>query len=175
MKKLLFIVSVVVFSTLISNAKIAGHKSLALQKPAKTAISPAKSESIPAKPAVAQAIVPPAPAVDPVAEVAPAPAYSATDCDQFRPLISQYSWNVDVALQVCQAESGGNPNNENATDYHVVCSGSRGLFQIGCDSTDDYADMFDPATNIAQAFKLYASRGWEPWGATTCAYKVACY
>jgi len=108
----------------------------------------------------------------------PAPvraSYSGGDCNQWRSILAQYSWNVDVAVNVCNAESGGNPNNDNPGDYHATCYGSRGLFQIGCDSTSNYAGMFDPYANIAQAYALYSNRGWQPWGFTTCRYKVACY
>lgn len=85
------------------------------------------------------------------------------NCNQWQPLISQYSWDVRVALAVCTAESGGNPASNNPTDPHKVCLGSRGLFQIGCDSTGNFAGMFDPALNIAQAYQLYSRRNWQPW------------
>lgn len=109
----------------------------------------------------------------------PAPQ-TVTGCEAYRNMLAQYSWNVEVALQVMEAESTYkgipcNPAADNADDYHPTCLGSRGLFQIGCDSTDNYAGMFDPATNIAQAYRLYASRGWQPWSSTTCAVKVRCY
>lgn len=122
-------------------------------------------------PEPAAAVVETAPVQTPV----PAPiAYSGGGCSQWTSIISQYDWNITTALAVCNAESGGNPNNNNAGDYHVTCYGSRGLFQIGCDSTANYDGMFDPAANVAQAYALYARRGWQPWGATTCAYKVVC-
>ena len=107
--------------------------------------------------------------------LASAPVQEVTGCSAYRNLIAQYSWNVDVAIEVCNAESSGNPTNDNSGDSHPTCMGSRGLFQIGCDSTDNYAGMFDASANIDQAYRLYASRGWQPWSSTTCAYKVACY
>ena len=102
------------------------------------------------------------------------------DCNKWRSVIAQYDWNVDVAVNVCNAESGGDPNNDNPNDRHpsyglLVCYGSRGLFQIGCDSTSNYAGMFNPYTNIAEAYAKYKARGWSPWGYTTCRYKVVCY
>lgn len=107
-------------------------------------------------------------------------AEPAGDCNKWRHLIAQYDWNVEVAINVCNAESGGRGSNDNPNDRHpsagpLVCWGSRGLFQIGCDSVGNYAAMFDPAANIAQAYSMYARRGWQPWGYTTCKYKVACY
>ena len=102
-------------------------------------------------------------------------AVSGGDCSKWLDILDNYSWNIDVAINVCNAESGGNPSSENPHDGHATCLGSRGLFQIGCDSTGNYAGMFDPSANIAQAYALYASRGWQPWGFTTCRYKVQCY
>lgn len=95
-------------------------------------------------------------------------------CEQYVGLLSKYSWNLNTALQVINAESGCDANQDTTDDYHPTCMGSRGLFQIGCDSTDDYTSMFDPAANIAQAWALYQERGWEPWSATTCKVKVVC-
>ena len=100
---------------------------------------------------------------------------NADSCSNWLPLIDQYSWNVTVAMNVMNAESGCNPGENNTGDYHPTCMGSRGLFQIGCDSTDNYAGMYNPAANVAQAYALYARRGWEPWSSTTCRYKVVCY
>lgn len=96
-------------------------------------------------------------------------------CESYRSALSQYSWNVEVAMNVMNAESGCFAGNDNPTDGHVTCMGSRGLFQIGCDSTNNYAGMFDATANIAQAHALYARRGWQPWGGATCSYKVNCY
>jgi hypothetical protein len=76
-------------------------------------------------------------------------------------LISQYPWPVEQALSVARCESGLNPMARNP-------SGATGLFQIigGNDA------MFDPATNIAAAYRKYldgVSRGnpwmhWNLWG-----------
>lgn len=111
----------------------------------------------------------------PVAPPQTAAPVRSGDCNQYRAILAQYSWNVDVAVNVCNAESGGFAGNDNPGDGHATCMGSRGLFQIGCDSTNNYAGMFDAGANIAQAHALYANRGWQPWGFTTCKYKVACY
>jgi hypothetical protein len=50
-------------------------------------------------------------------------------------------------------ESGGNANAYNAR------SGATGLFQI-------LGGPFDPAANVAMAFRMWQQRGWQPW---TCA------
>jgi TolA-binding protein len=92
---------------------------------------------------------------------------SGGSCKQYRSLVSQYSWNVETALAVCNAESGGVADKNHADDNHKVCLGSRGLFQIGCDSTFNFAGMFDPVLNIAQAYDIYATRNWYPWSVCT--------
>ena len=100
-------------------------------------------------------------------------------CEAYRQEVARYKWNVDVALNVMRVESGCRPtalNPEAHRDRHgrVICNGSRGLFQIGCTSTDNFKGMDDPAANIAQAYALYSRRGWQPWSYTTCK-KIACY
>lgn len=85
------------------------------------------------------------------------------NCELYRPLVSQYSWNVSVAMAVMQAESGCNPNAANLTDSHATCKGSFGLFQIACFD----GQVYDPAQNIAVAWRKYQARNWQPWGAFT--------
>lgn len=88
----------------------------------------------------------------------------STSCEQWRPLVEQYSWDVDVALAVMQAESGCNPAAANHADNHGTCIGSFGLMQLACFWTDN---PHDPATNVAKAAEIYARSGWQPWGAYT--------
>lgn len=113
----------------------------------------------------------------------PAPQVTqATGCEKYRDIIDNYSWNVDVAIAVCNAESSGNPNNQNFDDYHKFadCWGSFGLFQINC----SHGQVYDAAENIRIAATKYdyakgvawtGYNGWQPWSATTCKYKVKCY
>lgn len=84
-------------------------------------------------------------------------------CEQYRSLVSKYSWNVNVALAVMKAESGCNYLAANWTDNHRVCKGSFGLFQISCHS----GQVFEPANNIAIAYSKYQARGWQPWSVCT--------
>jgi len=114
-------------------------------------------------------------APEPVAPVAPAPRpVNVAGCEQWRGAVSQYGWNVDVALAVMKAESGCNPNADNVADRHQTCMGSRGLFQIGCNSTSFYARMFEPQWNMDAAWSIYSKRGWRPWGVCTSG-KVNCF
>lgn len=101
-------------------------------------------------------------------------------CEQYRPLVSQYAWNVDVALAVMKAESGCDPNKPNWNDSHrdrygnLICKGSFGLMQISCHS----GQVYDPVRNIAIAYQKYVASGnrfdttlgWK----NTCTYKVKC-
>ena len=106
--------------------------------------------------------------------VASAPRVSGgANCDLARQLINQYDWNKDVAYKVMVAESSCNANNENWGDYHSFagCRGSFGLFQINC----SHGQVYDPAKNVAIAYSMWKASGWQPWSATTCKYKVACY
>jgi hypothetical protein len=112
---------------------------------------------------------------EPVAKVeTPAPQVTpATGCEKYRDIIDNYSWNVDVAIAVCNAESSGNATTSNLNDYHEFanCRGSFGLFQINC----SHGVVHDPVENIRIAAAMYNASGWKPWSFTTCRYKVACY
>lgn len=81
------------------------------------------------------------------ATVSRAPAYGP-----WADLINQYPWPADTAYNVMMCESGGNANAYNAS------SGATGLFQI-------LNGAFDPYENVALAFKMWQSRGWQPWRA----------
>lgn len=56
-------------------------------------------------------------------------------------------------------ESGGNPLATNGTSW--------GLFQINWPYHQNlYSDpnsLFDPATNVAVAYAIWADSGWLPW------------
>lgn len=73
-----------------------------------------------------------------------------SDCRSYDALFRQYSWNVPVAEAICQAESGGNPDAVSRTNDY-------GLMQLH--------DMriFDPAQNVAAAYRKYQSQGWRAW------------
>lgn len=92
------------------------------------------------------------------------------NCEEYRGLVAQYSWNVNVAMAVMRAESSCNPSAHNTTDNHGVCMGSFGLFQISCHS----GAVYDPAQNVAIAYQKYSARGWQPWGVCTSG-KVSCF
>lgn len=76
-----------------------------------------------------------------------APAYGP-----WADLINQYPWPAQTAYEVMMCESGGDANAYNAG------SGATGLFQI-------LDGPFDPHENVALAFRMWQSRGWQPWRA----------
>lgn len=76
-----------------------------------------------------------------------APAYG-----NWSHLINQYPWPADQAYRIMMCESGGNANAYNPR------SGATGLFQI-------LNGPFDPAENVALAFRMWQQRGWQPWKA----------
>lgn len=74
--------------------------------------------------------------------------------ERWRPLVSQYPWSVETVLRIMKCESGGNPNAvgpRQPNGSHPI-----GLMQI-------LNGPFDPAANIALAYKMYSQRGWQPW------------
>jgi hypothetical protein len=77
------------------------------------------------------------------------PSYGPVD---WRTLVAQYPWDATVAGRVLWCESRGDPNAQSR-------SGANGLFQI-------LGGPFEPAANVATAYQMYASRGWQPWSAS---------
>lgn len=128
-------------------------------------VAPAETVTEPAP----QTVALPEPAPQPVVET---PAV-ANNCD----LASGYNWPVDVARAICMAESSGNANAHNAADGHATCTGSYGLYQIGCFWADFYGitieSLYDPAVNTEIAHRIYQRTGsfypWTTW--TGGAYK----
>lgn len=124
----------------------------------------------------------PVPVVEPERPPEPVKVVVATypqGCEDFRQLISQYDWNVDVAMAVMKAESSCNSqvvnNNQSTRDYSV------GLFQINIYGANartrpSEAELKDPVTNISWAYSIYQGNGKSfigQWG--VCRAKVSCY
>lgn len=121
--------------------------------------------SIPVALAYADSIAPQATTSPAVASSTP--KATKTACDQFRPIIKQYDWDVDLAIKICNAESSGQHrqvfDNPPTRDYSV------GLFQINLYGDLKYKrpteeELKKPDINIAFAYKLYKSGEWKPWG-----------
>jgi hypothetical protein len=84
-----------------------------------------------------------------------------------RDLINQYDWDTDVAYAVMMAESSASSTVVNWKDSHRGCSGSYGLFQIGCLHETDPEILKDPEYNVQRAYELYKQNGWRIWGGYT--------
>lgn len=83
--------------------------------------------------------------------------------EQWRSIVAEYDWPVDQALAIMKCESGGNPNSVSRTNDHGLMQINKGLALYG-------EQIYDPAFNIAIAYKFYYSqRGWQPW---SCARKL---
>lgn len=95
------------------------------------------------------------------------------NCEEFRSIISKYQWNVETAMHICAAESGGIPTRINDHDYHrradgtIICSSSLGLMQISCEHEPTFGvteeELLDPEKNIEIAYKIYLDGGFHPW------------
>jgi hypothetical protein len=84
-----------------------------------------------------------------VASTVPTPLF-ARGCSTYQSTFEQYSWNISVAMAICQAESSGNP-------YAVSATNDYGLMQIHDD------EVFNPYQNIATAYSIYTRQGWDAW------------
>lgn len=82
-----------------------------------------------------------------------------SNVEQWRALVTAYFPNeVNRALCIVDAESGGNPNARNPS------SGAAGLFQVMPFWWDKYGgDRYDPETNVRIAAKIRAQQGWGAW------------
>lgn len=109
--------------------------------------------------------------VAPLVDETPTPVDTAvvekvTGCEQYRPIVSQYSWNADIAMAIMQAESGCNPSAYNGTN-NADGSDDAGLFQINSIHVKSglIADeaRYDPDKNIEAAHSVYLGSGWSAW------------
>lgn len=93
-------------------------------------------------------------------------------------LAYNYDWNADIAYQVCMKESGGRANATNWTDKHHNCTGSYGLWQIGCFWFPYYgygeSAHYDPVIGTEIAYKIWKRQGnFKAWSA--CRLVSGCY
>jgi len=72
-----------------------------------------------------------------------------------------------TAVAVAMAESELHPYALNTTDSHKGCTGSYGIFQIGCLHENNPNVLYDIEYNIKRAREIYNESGWKPWGAYT--------
>ena len=85
-------------------------------------------------------------------------------------LAYNYDWNADIAYQVCMKESGGRANAVNPTDNHGSCTGSFGIWQIGCFWFPYYgygeAAHYDAQLGTQIAYNIWQRQGnFKAWSA----------
>lgn len=90
------------------------------------------------------------------------PTVQVGDCNNYEELFQQYDWDINIALAVCQAESGGDPNAYSSTH-------DRGLMQVNpvhrAKVGGNLNKLYDPVTNIEVAWQIYSDAGWSAWSA----------
>lgn len=114
----------------------------------------------PIKP-VAKLVAKPKPVAKPVVQPAPVVSRAVSgNCSSYLPLIEQYPWDVQTAVAICQAESGGDT-------YALSSTGDRGIFQVNFVHSDlvngDLSALYNPAINVKVAYEVYSSAGWRAW------------
>ena len=80
------------------------------------------------------------------------PAPPSSGPVDWKALVARYPWDIGVAERIVWCESRGNPNARNR-------SGATGLFQI-------LGGPMDPVANVARAYDMYRTRGWQPWSSS---------
>lgn len=105
---------------------------------------------------------------------APETAPQPQGCEAYRHLVARYTWDQDVAYAVMQAENRScDPNVTSPVNKNG--SVDRGLFQVNSIHADmvdgDLSRLYDPATNVEIAYRIYRGSGWTAWSA----YKSGVY
>ena len=106
------------------------------------------------------------------AEKARLAVINSGECGQWQALVAGYNWNTRIATAVMRAESGCRANAFNPSNSDGSTDG--GLFQVNsvhCPHLISCGERSDPAKNVAAAYKIYASGGWNAWSA----YKSGAY
>lgn len=108
-------------------------------------------------------IIKPKEYIIPVVKKLPEVPKAVAGCEQYRPLLAKYDWNVDTMMRIMSSESRCLPTNHNWTDNHGVCKGSFGLLQIGCLHGYSAAYLENPTNNITAAYKVWKSSSYGAW------------
>ena len=122
------------------------------------------SASLSASPAVAS--------TTPVVVIPPQNAYYVAKCEPYRHLLALYPWNVETALAVCGAESGGYAAAHGDT---TLTPSSWGLFQIrALEGRPPPEELRNPVVSVREAHKLWLNAGGFKKDWTVCGKKVVC-
>lgn len=89
------------------------------------------------------------------------------DCEAYRDIITSFDWPDEIAMKICQAESGGTADAANWGDSHGSCIGSHGLFQVACFWAPSFGynveDLDTPEINVKVAYLIWKENGFYPW------------
>ena len=121
------------------------------------------TEQVQAQPAAVNTTVVENAPSEQTAVVAPTPR-PTTGCEAYKHLVGQYDWDTNTAMAVMRAESGCKPSATNKANKNG--SVDRGLFQVNSvhkAKVSNLDDLYDPATNIRIAYRVYQGSGWKAW------------
>lgn len=82
-------------------------------------------------------------------------------------MVNNYDWDTATARAVCLAESNGNPNAYNGSNYNG--SNDAGLMQINSIHVTSGLigdqERFNPELNMKAAYAIYKGSGFKAWSA----------
>lgn len=91
-----------------------------------------------------------------------------TGCEQYRGILAQYDWDVDLMMAIMQAESSCNPEavgdktltfQKNGRTYGY----SKSLLQIRQLPGREHCDTFDPDIIVKCGYDIWKSQGYNAW------------
>lgn len=97
------------------------------------------------------------------APVKPVLAPISDEANCYLPTLQEYNWNVTIMLAIEKAESQCNPTAVGVIDYDGLRD--YGVLQI------HGAAIFNPADNIAAAYRIWQKQGYGAW----TSYKTGYY
>ena len=103
-----------------------------------------------------------------------APVAASGGCEAFRTIVSEFDWDVSIAMAVMRAESGCRPDAYNGSNYNG--SNDAGLFQINSIHVESGlitdSGRMDAKENVRAAYAIYRGSGWKAW--SVCSAKINC-
>lgn len=98
----------------------------------------------------------------------PAPVSHPVGCENYRQLISQYDWNVDVMLAIAKAESGcrADATGDKSLTYQLhgrTYGYSKSIFQVRILPGREHCDSNDVQVNVRCAYAIYQGQGYGAW------------
>lgn len=91
------------------------------------------------------------------------PEPASGSCEDYRSLVDQYDWDTATMMRIMNGESECIPTNHNLTDQHKTCTGSYGLFNIGCNWGYSMSYLENPSNNVKVAYEVWQKQGYSAW------------